>query len=271
MKNSNTTEACAEDTIAQLQAEISAGLEQTLENTFGPASFAPKSAPLPASAEDRVWFAYDFQPVRFGSISFGAERATAVGLGQALLKAKQRVSQHEHHALHAFGHLMNRLATATAQSLAARLNLPLECQEAASSAQPSASFPSFALEFSFGESGSSLLLCAVSPAMLEALSGRTSVPAVGAASGSASQNLDLLLDMEMPVTISLGATRLPLNEIAKLTTGSIVELNRTIAEPVDILVNNRSIAQGEVVVVEGNFAVRIKRVLSRQHRLDSLS
>jgi flagellar motor switch protein FliN len=75
----------------------------------------------------------------------------------------------------------------------------------------------------------------------------------------------------MPVAISLGATRLPLSEIAKLTSGSIVELNRTIAEPVEILVNNRSIAQGEVVVVDGNFAVRIKQVMSKQDRLRSLS
>jgi flagellar motor switch protein FliN/FliY len=75
----------------------------------------------------------------------------------------------------------------------------------------------------------------------------------------------------MPVTISFGSTRLPLNEIAKLTTGSIVELNRSIAEPVEIMVNNRSIARGEVVVLEGNFAVRIKQVMSRNDRLRSLT
>ena len=61
-----------------------------------------------------------------------------------------------------------------------------------------------------------------------------------------------------------------LKEVMKLTTGSIVELNRTMSEPVDIIVNNCVIARGEVVVVEGNFGVRIHEVVSRQERLRTL-
>ena len=85
-----------------------------------------------------------------------------------------------------------------------------------------------------------------------------------------SRTLDLLLDVELPISVSFGRAHLPLKEVMKLTTGSIVELNRTISEPVDIIVNNCVIARGEVVVVEGNFGVRVHEVISRQERLRTL-
>jgi len=96
----------------------------------------------------------------------------------------------------------------------------------------------------------------------------TSAPA--AAPHQDSKTLDLLLDVELPISVSFGRAHLPLKEVMKLTTGSIVELNRTISEPVDIIVNNCVIARGEVVVVEGNFGVRIQEVISRQERLRTL-
>ena len=81
------------------------------------------------------------------------------------------------------------------------------------------------------------------------------------------KGLDLLLDVELPVSVSFGRAELPVKDVIKLTTGSIVELNRSISEPVEVIVNNVVIARGEVVVVEGNFGVRIKQVVSRQERL----
>ena len=74
------------------------------------------------------------------------------------------------------------------------------------------------------------------------------------------RTMELLLDVELPVSISFGRTQLPLKEALKLTTGSIVELNRTVTEPVDIIVNNCVIARGDVVVIEGNYGVRIREI-----------
>lgn len=85
-----------------------------------------------------------------------------------------------------------------------------------------------------------------------------------------SRTMELLLDVELPVSISFGRTHLPLRDVLKLTTGSIVELNRTVTDPVDVLVNQRLIARGEVVVVEGNYAVRIQEIASRHERLQSI-
>jgi flagellar motor switch protein FliN/FliY len=85
-----------------------------------------------------------------------------------------------------------------------------------------------------------------------------------------SRTFDLLLDVELPVSVSFGHAQVLLKDVLKLTTGSIVELDRAIVEPVDIKVNNCVIARGEVVVVEGNFGVRIQHVVSREERVRTL-
>ena len=94
--------------------------------------------------------------------------------------------------------------------------------------------------------------------------------ALPVATFGSSKTFPLLLDVEMPVSVSFGRAQVPLKDVLKLTTGSIVELNRTLAEPVEVIVNNCVIARGEVVVVEGNFGVRIHHVVSRQERLRTL-
>lgn len=77
---------------------------------------------------------------------------------------------------------------------------------------------------------------------------------------------DLLLDVELPISVSFGRALVPLKDVLKLTTGSIVELNRDLGDPVEVIVNNCVIARGEVVTVDGNFGVRIQEVVSRQER-----
>jgi flagellar motor switch protein FliN/FliY len=69
----------------------------------------------------------------------------------------------------------------------------------------------------------------------------------------------------------MGHTEMPLGELLKLTPGSILELNRPADAPVDLLVNGKQIAKGEVVVVDGNFAFRITEIESAAQRLQSLS
>lgn len=83
-------------------------------------------------------------------------------------------------------------------------------------------------------------------------------------------NLDLLLDIELPVMVRMGQTEMQLGELLKLTPGSILELNRAADAPVDLLVNGKQIAKGEVVVVDGNFAFRITEIESTDARIRSL-
>jgi flagellar motor switch protein FliN len=99
----------------------------------------------------------------------------------------------------------------------------------------------------------------------------TSVLQANPLEGVNTKNLDLLLDVELPISVSFRRAQLLLKDVIKLTTGSIVELNRAVSEPVDIIVNNCVIARGEVVVVEGNFGVPIKQIVSKQERLKPIA
>lgn len=84
-----------------------------------------------------------------------------------------------------------------------------------------------------------------------------------------SKTFDLLLDVALPVSVSFGRKSLQIREVLKLNTGSIVELDRMVSEPVDVIVNDCVIARGEVVVVDGNYGVRITHLASREDRLRS--
>ena len=75
----------------------------------------------------------------------------------------------------------------------------------------------------------------------------------------------------MPVSVSFGRAYLPLRDVLKLSSGSIVELNRSVSDPVEVIVNNCVIARGDVVVVDGNYGVRVTQIISRQERLRTLN
>ena len=85
-----------------------------------------------------------------------------------------------------------------------------------------------------------------------------------------SNNLDMLLDIPLQVTVELGRTKRSVKEILEMSSGSIIELDKLAGEPVDILVNNRLIANGEVVVIDENFGVRITDILSQTDRIKNL-
>jgi flagellar motor switch protein FliN/FliY len=89
-------------------------------------------------------------------------------------------------------------------------------------------------------------------------------------SQSEARNLNMLLDIPLQVTVELGRTKRSVKEILELASGSIIELDKLAGEPVDILVNSRLIAKGEVVVIDENFGVRITDVLSQAERLNNL-
>jgi flagellar motor switch protein FliN len=87
---------------------------------------------------------------------------------------------------------------------------------------------------------------------------------------SEGKNIDMLLDVTLPVSIELGRTSLKIEDILNLGPGSVVELDKLAGEPVDILVNEKLLAKGEVVVVDENFGVRITSMISPQDRIRSL-
>ncbi len=77
------------------------------------------------------------------------------------------------------------------------------------------------------------------------------------------ENLDLVLDVELNATLRFGERRLSLREVLELTSGSVVELDRQVEEPVELILDGRIVARGEAVIIDGNYGMRITQVLSR--------
>lgn len=89
----------------------------------------------------------------------------------------------------------------------------------------------------------------------------------GTSAQRADRNIDPLLDVALQVRVELGSTQMTVEEVLALSLGSVVELDRLAGEPVDIVVNNRLLARGEVVVVEENFGVRITEIINSRQRV----
>ena len=83
-------------------------------------------------------------------------------------------------------------------------------------------------------------------------------------------NLELILDIPVRVTVELGRTRKTIGEVLNMTPGSVVELEKMAGEPVDVLVNGKLMARGEVVVIDESFGIRITEIVSRAERIRSM-
>jgi len=80
---------------------------------------------------------------------------------------------------------------------------------------------------------------------------------------SEQKNLDLVMDVELNVTLRFGQRQLTLREVLELTSGSVVELDREVDEPVELILDGKVIARGEAVVIDGNYGLRVTEVSQR--------
>lgn len=88
--------------------------------------------------------------------------------------------------------------------------------------------------------------------------------------GASDLNLDVILDVPVSLSLEVGRTRIPIRNLLQLNQGSVVELDRAAGEPLDVYVNGTLIAQGEVVVVNDRFGVRLTDVVSPAERIKRL-
>ncbi len=98
-----------------------------------------------------------------------------------------------------------------------------------------------------------------------------SIPHLPLVPSSNDNGLDILMDIPLEISVELGRVRMMVKEVIELGSGSIVEIDKAAGEPVDIMVNGRLVAKGEVVVIEDNFGVRITEILSPAERLMRLN
>ena len=98
-------------------------------------------------------------------------------------------------------------------------------------------------------------------------------PRLGAGTGAVAHrdDIDLVLDIPVQLTVELGRTRIPIKHILQLAQGSVIELDALAGEPMDVLVNGFLIAQGEVVVVNDKFGIRLTDVIAPDERLRRLN
>lgn len=88
--------------------------------------------------------------------------------------------------------------------------------------------------------------------------------------GKKEMNLELLLDLKLPLNVELGRTSMQIKDVLELEQGSVIELDKNASDPIDIWINGKKIAEGEVVVIDKHFGVRVTNLVSTQERVKSL-
>lgn len=242
-----------------------------------------EAAPAPEGDADLLWWK---QPLPFAenmTIWVAAPRPAWEYAGAITLKAAGLETVEPAEARNTYIEILSQSLSALARSIGAMLGREVTCGPGEE--QPPRVVPEAgaAASVSFADSTLPPLWIGFSPmlmALIEAPPGTAkSEPSAPADESEVEPErqrptfpptMDLLLEVELPVSISFGKAEIPMKDVLKLTTGSIVELNRLVNEPVDVMVNRCLIARGEVVVVEGNYGVRIQQIASREDRLRSL-
>jgi len=106
---------------------------------------------------------------------------------------------------------------------------------------------------------------------LDQFKGDQGVSGTGTLSSEETQNLDLILDIPLTVTVELGRSKMLINDLLQLGQGSVIELTKLVGEPLEVLVNDKLVARGEVVVVNDKFGVRLTDIVSPMERVQSLT
>ena len=91
------------------------------------------------------------------------------------------------------------------------------------------------------------------------------------ATGGETKSLDLILDIPLTVAVELGRSKMLINDLLQLGQGSVIELTKLVGEPLEVLVNQKLVARGEVVVVNEKFGVRLTDIVSPMERVQSLA
>ncbi len=231
----------------------------------------PQTAVLGVAASEtgnELWWKQPLTVAPGAAMWVGAPAETWNGLGRAILAASGIENAEPDDAKDSYLEVVRQAFGGLARLLTAQIGREVTCPPG--SEEPPAKGSGLLLGLTAnGQALPALglrcnreLLNALAPATAEGGEDNAELPA------RASRTLDLLLDVEMPVSVSFGRTRVRMQEVLKLITGSIIELDRAVSEPVEVMVNNCVIARGMVVVVDGNYGVRVDEVMSRRERLE---
>lgn len=264
-------------------AEALADVLGSMTDVRPDALWSAGSGPLP-NVEEALWWEQPFQPFSELTIWVAAPRALWEHAGTVTLKAAGLETIAAAEVRNTWFEILGQSLSVMARSLGAVFGREVTCDAGVERAVGAETGGWASVQLKFPDADLPPLLIAFGTRLLGMLASpprededrrepEHAAPAEPRADASTlpqSRTMDLLLDVDLPVSISFGKTQMALKDVLKLTTGSIVELNRGVNDQVEVLVNQCLIARGEVVVVEGNYGVRIQQIASRQDRLRSM-
>jgi flagellar motor switch protein FliN/FliY len=264
--------------VAETWSSKLAGAIEAMTGDLPQASTKPAAGEPPAGL---LWWQHPLSMGAQAAVWIGAPEPSWLGIGKFLLSSAGIEASGPDDARNTFLEISSQAVSGLCQALSERLAKNVSTEGGGESG-PTSGAVLFEAAVTLGTDTLSLYV-SVSASVVEALgSSRTSGPPAAeerAGEGRAAAErapdprkketnaLDLVMEVELPVSVSFGRAELPLRDVLKLTTGSIVELNRGLTDPVEIIVNNCVIARGEVVVIDGNYGVRIQEIVSRDKRM----
>lgn len=282
MKSVDTVRSIMDDWVGSLAHVLESMTDQKPDThwQFTTGSFAEVAGP-----GEYLWWKQPFQIAPDMLVWVAAPQTTWEFAGTLTLKAAGLENVEKAEARNTWFEILGQSLSVMARSMGAEFGREVTCEPGTEEAADASMQDWVSATLTFSDKPLQPLLLTLSPNLLDALA---SPPQAEAQSdevapvlttadsessllpAAASRTLDLLLDVDLPISISFGKAQLPMKDVLKLTTGSIVELNRSVSDHVELLVNHCLIARGEVVVVDGNYGVRIQEIASRQERLRSL-
>ncbi len=237
----------------------------------------------PGAEAEILWWEQPFQRMPEAMLWVGTPRAAWEYIGGLTLRAAGLETIELGEARNTWFEILGQSLSVMARAIGAEMGREVNCDAGVERAPDPSARQWGLLTLSLPEATLAPLLFTLSPKLRELITNPPEAPAEAPVPAVLepvpppreplpnSRTMELLLDVDLPVSISFGKALLPLKDVLKLTTGSIVELNRGVNDHVEVMVNHSLIARGEVVVVEGNYGVRIQEIASRQDRLRSIS
>ena len=233
-----------------------------------------RSKQLDASQiEDLVWWQQEFVGDGRFTALIGAKQSTLIALasgGEGGDPAEAQATYLE---------MIGQAQSGAAHVSSAGFDVPVQCQAGQLGKAPSVDSLLYALVgISVAGTEYPALVFAIEPSIELVLNppqdeepasqvlqvSATNAPPPGGPQGAM---LSRLMELELPLSIALGRATLPIREVLRVTTGSVIELDRNVGDSVELLVHGTVVAKGEVVSVKGNYGVRIKEIISQQDRI----
>lgn len=274
------------DPIEWMAGEFTSGLANVLElmGEVRPETSWQKAQAPPAS-EALLWREQSLNLLPQPCIWVAAPSNTWLEVGSRTLRAAGVDPVEEADARDTYLEILSQALSGLAQALASRLGGEVTCGKSSEPASPPAVSEGLAVALTYEGTSLPALFVAFSPELVARVTEEPAAEtppqaekppastqsrepaAVAPFTAGPPQSIEMLLDLDLPVTVSFGQSRMLLSDVLKLNTGSVIELSSHVNDPVEVIVNNCVVATGEVVVVNGNFGIRIEHILAPEERL----